>query len=76
MKGDILGMFKEFYEKGRFVRNLNSTYRRKGGRGARAVDDPKDFRPISLVGSLYKMFAKVLANRLRRVLGKVVSVEA
>ena len=32
-----------------------------------------DFRPISLVGSLYKVLAKVLANRLRIVIGSVVS---
>ncbi|RVX07796.1 putative ribonuclease H protein [Vitis vinifera] len=33
----------------------------------------KGFRPISLVGGLYKWLAKVLANRLKRVVGKVVS---
>ena len=35
--------------------------------------DLRDFRPISLVGSLYKWLAKVLANRLKKVVGKVVS---
>ena len=35
--------------------------------------DVQDFRPISLVGSLYKIITKVLANRLKRVMGKVVS---
>ena len=32
----------------------------------------KDFRLISLVGSVYKVLAKVLANRLRLVLEKIV----
>ncbi|RVW41575.1 putative ribonuclease H protein [Vitis vinifera] len=34
---------------------------------------PRDFRPISLMGGLYKLLAKVLANRLKKVVGKVVS---
>ena len=37
------------------------------------ASDVHDFRPISLVGNLYKIMAKVLANWLKRVMGKVVS---
>lgn len=37
------------------------------------VEALKDFRPFSLVGSMYKIFAKVLANRLKSILGKLIS---
>ncbi|GKD51880.1 RNA-directed DNA polymerase, eukaryota, partial [Tanacetum coccineum] len=33
----------------------------------------KDYRPISLIGSLYKIIAKILANRLVNVLGDIVN---
>ena len=35
--------------------------------------DVKDFRPISLTGSIYKIISKVLANHLREVLGSLLS---
>ena len=66
-----MDFFKEFYEK-KFVRSLNATFLvliPKMGN----VEDIKDYKPISLLGGLYKILAKVLANRLRRVLDKVIS---
>ena len=44
-------------------------YLRNGG-----AEDLGDFRPISLLGGLYNLLAKVLANRLKKVIGKVVSL--
>ena len=72
VKVEVMGFFKEFHERGRFVRSLNSTFLvlipKKAG-----AEDLRDFRPISLVRGLYKLLAKVLANRLKKVMGKVVS---
>ena len=72
IKEEILEMFKEFYEHSSFLKSLNNTFLvlipKKSG-----VEDLGDFRPISLLGGLYKLLAKVLANRLKIVVGKVVS---
>ena len=71
-KEEILDMFKEFYEQNVFLKSLNNTFLvllpKKGG-----AEDLGDFRPISLLGGLYKLLAKVLANRLKKVIGRVVS---
>lgn len=35
--------------------------------------DRKDFQPISLVSGVYKIIAKVLPNRLRKFVEKIIS---
>ena len=74
VKEEVLEMFKEFHEQSSFLKSLNNTFLvllpKKGG-----VEDLGDFRPISLLGGLYKLLAKVLANRLKKVIGKVVSLD-
>ena len=37
------------------------------------MEDFKELRPISLMGGLYKILSKVLANRIKRVMDKVIS---
>ena len=60
-------MFKDFFESGKFVRSMNSTFIVLVPKEARA-EELKDFRPISLVNSLYKLISKVLANRIKKVM--------
>lgn len=64
--------FGDLHGRGRFVRSLNSTFlvlilKCKGAEGL------KDFRPISLVWSLYKLLVKVLENRPKKVINKLVN---
>ncbi|RVX03360.1 hypothetical protein CK203_019832 [Vitis vinifera] len=64
VKVEVLGFFRDFHEKDRFVKSLNATFLslvpKKGG-----VENLKDFRSISLVGSFYKLLAKVVDSRLK-----------
>ena len=68
----MLRLFNEFHNKGRFLMSMNTTslvlVSKKG-----EAEDLKDYRPISLLGGLYKWLAKVLANRLKVCLSKVIS---
>ncbi|CAJ2670936.1 unnamed protein product [Trifolium pratense] len=72
IQGDVMRFCSEFHRNGRLAKGLNATFIALIPK----VDSPQrlnDFRPISLVGSLYKILAKVLANRLRNVMGSVIS---
>ncbi|RVW17365.1 hypothetical protein CK203_069145 [Vitis vinifera] len=72
LKEEVIGFFRDFHNHGCFAKSLNATFivliPKKGG-----AEDLMDYRPINLVGSLYKWLAKVLANRLKMVVEKVVS---
>lgn len=68
LKDDVISVFKDFYRTGKFVRFLNSTFIALIPKKR----NPKDFRPISLVGCIYKLITKELVMRLFRVLGEVI----
>ncbi|KAK1695762.1 hypothetical protein QYE76_012459 [Lolium multiflorum] len=73
IKGDILaGLFKLSVGDGRGFARLNRALVTLIPKKQDATE-VKDYRPISLVHSFAKLFSKIMANRLRRRLGEVVS---
>lgn len=71
LKEDIMAIFKDLHTSGKFVKSINTTFitlipKRIG------ANEFKEFRPISLVGCIYKLIVKVLARRLSKVLGEVI----
>ncbi|XP_075645160.1 uncharacterized protein LOC142616177 [Castanea sativa] len=69
---DVMDFFEDFYSHSSFERSLNALFLTLIPKKCSAVNI-KDFRPISLVGSVYKLLSKVLANRMRRVLDNLIS---
>ena len=69
---DVLAFFANFHRQCIFEKSLNATFLCLIPKKINAVNI-KDYHPISLVDSLYKLLSKVLANRLRCVLDKLIS---
>ena len=65
-------MFSEFHMNGKFMASLNATFigliPKKVG-----AQNIKDYCPISLIGCIYKLPTKVLACRLRGIIGSLIS---
>lgn len=60
---EIIEMVMEFHDKGQLPKGINSTHIMLIPKTKDTMELSK-FRPITLVNSLYKIIAKLLANRL------------
>ena len=69
---DVLAFLIDFHRQCIFEKSLNATFLCLIPKKINAINI-KDYRLISLVGSLYKLLPKVLAHRLRCVLDKLIS---
>ena len=68
---DVMDFFDYFHRHSMFERSLNASFLTLIPKKCNAVNI-KDFHPISLVGSVFKLLSKVLANRLRVVLDNLI----
>ena len=68
---DVLAVFKEFFQHCKFEKSLNAIFIALIPKKNDAFNI-RDFWPISLVGSVYKILAKVLANHLRVVFDQLI----
>ncbi|GJW25846.1 RNA-directed DNA polymerase, eukaryota, reverse transcriptase zinc-binding domain protein [Tanacetum coccineum] len=72
LKNDVEEAVFNFFQHGTFPKGGNSSFIALIPKttDAKLV---KEFRPITLIGSVYKIIAKILANRLVTVLGDIVN---
>lgn len=72
LKDDMKQTMDEFHDTGKWPRGTNSSFLALIPK----IDSPQslnDFRPISLVGCLYKVVTKILAARIKKVLPQVIT---
>ncbi|GKV32053.1 hypothetical protein SLEP1_g40686 [Rubroshorea leprosula] len=71
IKEDVVEFLQEFQENSKLVKGINNSFIVLMPK----VDNPQkieDYRPISLIGVIYKILAKILANRLKKVLNGII----
>ena len=71
IKNDVMKVFDDLFSYGTFDRRINSSFIALISKCSRPIC-LSECKPICLVGFIYKILAKVLANRLRRVIREVV----
>ncbi|XP_057809058.1 uncharacterized protein LOC131023530 [Salvia miltiorrhiza] len=72
IKGDFIKLLQEFHENGKIPKGGNSSFITLIPKKEEACS-LDDYRPISLIGSIYKVIAKILAQRLSAVMDSIIS---
>lgn len=70
LKNDVFNFLQDFHSSGSFSKGVNASFI---ALIARLISHKKgDYRPISLVGCMYKVVTKILAKRLQNFLHGVI----
>ena len=72
VKGDVIHTLLHFLKSGSLPNSLNHTFITLISK-TKNPEFVSKFRPISLCNVLYKIFSKVVANRLKKVLPHIIS---
>lgn len=71
IKVNLTETIQHFHRLESFEKSINATFIALVRKKAQAME-LKDFRPINLIGGVYKIIAKILAKRVKRVIHKLV----
>ncbi|XP_058776499.1 uncharacterized protein LOC131650805 [Vicia villosa] len=72
IKEDLLKFCSDFYSRGKLVKSIFSAFIALIPKN-KNPQDLSEYRPICLVGSLYKILPKMLAARIKKVMGSLIS---
>ncbi|GJU23264.1 putative RNA-directed DNA polymerase, eukaryota, reverse transcriptase zinc-binding domain protein [Tanacetum coccineum] len=72
VKDDFMMCFKQFEQSGRLARGVNPSFIILVPKTKDSLEISK-YRPISLIGCIYKVISKALANRLAKVMHQIIS---
>ncbi|XP_071688814.1 uncharacterized protein [Rutidosis leptorrhynchoides] len=74
IKDDVISAIQWFWDKGELSRGCNSSFVTLIPKKCEPLT-LSDYRPISLIGSFYKILAKILSNRLKKVIPRLIGSE-
>ena len=71
MKSDLIWATRDIFKIGKLLRRINKTFIALVPKNSNSLN-LLDYRPISLCNTIYKIFSKILVNRLKPFLERII----